>query len=276
MHRLSNRLVAPRLRGQPLVAYPNQVPRNLSECRRLLAHQPAVSARWLATKSTVSSLLPPPQIERKQEKEYLSLFGEESKGYQESVEQQLTVQTNKTTSSDELSPPIMQEGMDMLPPPKIERKQETVYLSLFAEESKGHLESVEQQLSVQTNKTHSCNEVSPSIVQEGMDMEEGETSQESSQNTHEAYQYLYQLNKYYRDVHDVSLKHAFLSEEIVQEENKKLWTATFTCPVLGERVEAGKLTGKYTELDGRHYYAKKKVAMQAAAMEAHVQQRGRS
>jgi hypothetical protein len=212
-------------------------------------------------------------MERKQETEYLSLFGEESKGYQESVEQQLSVPTNKTISSDELSPSIVQKGMDMkLSAPKIERKQQKEYLSLFGEEGKGHLESVEQQSSVQTNTTCSSDGVSPSIVQQAIEMEGGETSQESSQNAHEAYRSLYQLEKYYRDVHDVSLKNAFLSEGIGPN-NRKLWTSTFICPVLGERFEAVKLpdTANSTELDGRYYYEKKKVAMKAAAIQAHVQ-----
>ena len=86
------------------------------------------------------------------------------------------------------------------------------------------------------------------------------------------YEYRQELNKWYRDEHDLSLEDAFVATRVVQQDNATLWTSSFICPIFGDRIEAGVLPGMETctEIDGRFYYSKKKSAMQAAAMQAQI------
>ena len=109
----------------------------------------------------------------------------------------------------------------------------------------------------------------------GMDETEvSETLQNSSSSPNSDcsdYTYLSDLNKWYRDMHDVSLKDAFVSCGTKLEDNSWIWTSTFVCPMLGDRVPAGSLPGlkPLAYINGHAYYGKKKVAMQAAAMNAY-------
>jgi hypothetical protein len=103
------------------------------------------------------------------------------------------------------------------------------------------------------------------------------------------YKFRYNLNSFYFTHHGEtggSIKDAFATEmiknpnKIIVEqvddhtaENskhssidilKQLWTATLTCPVTNERFEAGRLPG-YFDVNGRNYYSKKSVALEAVS-----------
>jgi hypothetical protein len=101
------------------------------------------------------------------------------------------------------------------------------------------------------------------------------TPQENSKHFKEL-KYRSTLHNWYKAKHGVSLKligDAFLVECLTVVENSSsigLSTATFQCPINGDRVRSGGgLQGHVPlELDGRFYYRNKTLAMQSAAMEA--------
>ena len=102
--------------------------------------------------------------------------------------------------------------------------------------------------------------------------------------------FLYKLNLFYFNHHGetgASIKDAFATEmiknpiKIIVKRGdddhtaegskrssidilKQLWTATLTCPVTNERFEAGRLPG-YFDVNGRNYYSKKSVALEAVS-----------
>jgi hypothetical protein len=88
------------------------------------------------------------------------------------------------------------------------------------------------------------------------------------------YSFRNDLSNWYRVNHDVSLNDAFVTDYIPQLEkgpsSSQAWTCTFICPVTGEQIHAGKVSGPVPgrEVDGRWYYTKKRFALEAAAMKA--------
>lgn len=97
------------------------------------------------------------------------------------------------------------------------------------------------------------------------------------------YVFRYNLNYWYLTHHGEtgsSIKDAFKTEfiqnpqsneaEIVHDDEnsldqiKQLWTAQLKCPITQEEFKAGKLPG-YFVIDGRNYYSKKKIALEAVS-----------
>jgi hypothetical protein len=95
------------------------------------------------------------------------------------------------------------------------------------------------------------------------------TDDSSSSSSTDEYPFLYDLNAWYRDSHDLtSTNDAFESSELAQPDGRRsLWTSTFICPVNHNHIPSGKLAGAQ-EINGSFYYTKKKVAIRAAAMAA--------
>lgn len=94
------------------------------------------------------------------------------------------------------------------------------------------------------------------------------TEDSSSSSSTDEYPFLYDLNVWYRDNHDLALNDAFESSEIDRSDGQRsLWTSTFVCPVNHDHIPSGKLAGA-EEINGKFYYTKKKVAIRAAAMAA--------
>ena len=84
------------------------------------------------------------------------------------------------------------------------------------------------------------------------------------------YKFKYLLNKWYYEVHNEKLNDAFIPENYLVSSKHSFWTATFSCPLTGDRIQAGKLPSESRtrrNVDGRWYYKSKRLALQAVSME---------
>ena len=78
----------------------------------------------------------------------------------------------------------------------------------------------------------------------------------------------YNLGQWYYHQHNMSTRNAFETHGIFLSP-REVWTATFVCPIHGDRYDCAKMEGAI-EHEGKYYYTTKKIAKQAAALEANT------
>ena len=114
----------------------------------------------------------------------------------------------------------------------------------------------------------------PSSFEKDDEIEDSHGIVNSKEETVNEYQFRYDLNRWYRETHDISLNDAFVTESLTLSSEddhtvSHVWTSTFICPVTGDRVESGKLPLEARiKQNNRWYYSKKKLAQTAAAKQA--------